>query len=91
MAKLGQYNLDEMTEQEAFDACAQHLLNQREKSENLYGHCLYKGQNVCCAAAIFIQGYDSEMEGSNWIALIDEFQQTEKHKGLIIELQNIHD
>lgn len=32
MAKLGQYDITEMTEQEVFDACAEHLLTQGEQS-----------------------------------------------------------
>lgn len=93
MAKLGQYNLEEMTEQEVFDAAAKHLMEQSEQS--LYSEdgdfCIYKGDNKCCAAAIFIQGYDEKMESKIWYKLVSKFDQSDKHLNMVMHLQSVHD
>lgn len=95
MAKLGQYNLDEMTAQEAFEAGASHLLEQSVKSvvidEDGYPSCVYNGGGVCCPAAIFIQCYVRSMEGSTWWGLVDDFGQTAKHMDIVKSLQSVHD
>jgi hypothetical protein len=91
MAILGQYNLDEMTEQEAFEASAIHLMNQSAKSLSETG-CLYNGlNNLCCAAGIFIQGYKLDMETLPWSSLVEDFNQSSNHKDLITCLQIVHD
>ena len=93
MAKLGQYNLDEMTAQEAFEASAIHLLEQSKASkDNEHSLCAYKtDEGICCAAAIFIQGYNKSMEGRSWSGLVDVHNQTTTHKVLVHDLQFVHD
>lgn len=93
MAKLGQYNLDEMTAQEVFEASAIHLLEQSKVSkENEHSLCAYKtDEGICCAAAIFIQNYNKSMEGRSWSGLVDTHNQTTTHRILVHDLQFIHD
>ena len=91
MAKLGQYNLEDMTAMQVIEAARSHLLNQGVKSMNKEGDCLYKGKKSCCAAAIFIQNYTPAMEGTQWDTLIAHHKQTSTHKDLVQDLQEIHD
>lgn len=95
MATLGQYDLEDMTAQEVFEASAVHLLNQSEKSENQEGLCVYKGEGgLSCAAGIFVKDYEKEMEGfcgTPWGEMIKDHNQSKKHYSLVVDLQNIHD
>lgn len=90
------YNLKEMSAQEVFNTVAKHLLTQNKKSENpLIGSlCLYKYNNLKCAAGIFIPDdkYVSKMEGLNWAEIVNlyDFLKSD-HDELIISLQRIHD
>lgn len=92
MAKLGQYNLDEMTEQEVFEASATHLLEQSERSFSDDGDCAYKGEEgECCAAGIFVQNYSPEMEGVSWADAVRDYNQSNSHFDLVKTLQLVHD
>lgn len=67
MAKLGQYDVTKMNEQQVFDAAVEHLLTQGasamdEKNKN----CAYNGGDLCCAAAPFIPNYTPAMEEKTW-------------------------
>lgn len=97
MAKLGEYGdkLETMTAQEVFDVACDHLLTQMKQSvEYIYdinegiAKCLYDGgDDICCAAAPFIKGYNEGMEGKGWSAI----SHTNLHGELISGLQRLHD
>lgn len=95
MAKLGEYGdkLKDMTAQEVFNVGCDHLLSQGKKSLSEDGNvCAYKGDGVCCAAAPFIQNYNSHtMENVSWEQLVFENNQEKNHKNIIENLQRIHD
>jgi hypothetical protein len=93
MAKLEQYNLDDMTAQEVLEASAIHLFEQSRMSISTdLDDCVYNGPgNICCAAGIFIQGYTPSMEKKTWGALVEDFNQSDKHTKLVRSLQCIHD
>ena len=94
MATLGQYNLEEMTKQEVFEATCIHLLEQSEQSlDDVMGiDCLYNGDGgLCCAAGIFVQNYDEIMENNSWSDLVVAFSQSNKYELLIDDLQSLHD
>ena len=96
MATLGQYNAAEMTAQEVFDAGAAHLLEQGKRSISIdkdgIGRCVYSGQEGrACGAAPFIQNYVPSMEGVGWNILVRGFEQTPRHRSLIVSLQACHD
>lgn len=93
MAKLGQYGkqLSEMTEQQVFDVVVEHLLTQQMQSTDDQGDCVYMGDNICCAAAPFIQDYDPSLEGNDWDNVVDTSCADDNHQDFISLLQNIHD
>jgi len=97
MAKLGQYNLEEIkTEQEVFDLVRKHLEEQSAPSVGKDASgvtvCKYDGEDgKCCAAAIFIQDYKPQMENKVWRELVGEFGQSYRFQILIQELQLAHD
>lgn len=96
MATLGQYNLDEMTAQEVVEASFVHLLEQSKLSRGRYlsGHtiCMYKGiDGICCAAGIFIQDYNKDMENATWLNVSKYEHESSNHTDLVESLQNIHD
>ena len=96
MAKLGEYGekLETMTAQEVFNVGCDHLLTQGEKSDGGDGEysCVYNGDdNLCCAAAPFIQEYSHEMEDHSWSQLCDLFGQPSNQREIIQLLQRVHD
>lgn len=46
---------------------------------------------LCCVAAVFIQDYDSDMEGLSWDDLVKLHHQSGKHRHLVGDLQVLHD
>lgn len=97
MAKLGEYGdmLNNMTAQEVFDVTVKHLAT-LEASCTINSHCVYNGlEGMTCAAGIFINNYDTEMEGCDWAKLIEWHSKSsgtsDKHCELIQKLQNVHD
>jgi hypothetical protein len=96
MATLGQYNLDEMTAQEAVEASFVHLLEQSVRSmspnHTILPKCAYKGsEGTCCAAGIFIQNYEESMENSTWLTISKYPGESDAHNTLVESLQEIHD
>lgn len=95
MATLGQYgnSLETMTAQEVFEAVVNHALDQGAKSTDnmVLDKCMYKGDGVCCFAAIFIKEYHPSLESNSWIHLVKFKKVSANHSSLIIELQLIHD
>lgn len=87
--------LEQSTAQEVFDQVSNHLLTQMKKSYDKLGfQCAYKSSNGNrCAAGCLISDdeYKSEMEGKDWVRLVDLEVTPQSHKDLIIKLQFIHD
>ena len=94
MAKVAQYNLNELTKQEVFTLARNHLIEQGVPSVSEGRVCLYNSGELCCAAAPFLPSYDNSMEGSDWRTLRkDGFLEgfTDEFDNLITELQDAHD
>lgn len=96
--KFMDYNLNTMSSQEVFDASAKHLLTQGKRSRNENGEflnlCLYRHENLKCAAGIFIPDdkYDPQMEKQSWTLLSNNYPfLRSEHTNLIGKLQIIHD
>lgn len=89
--------LPEATAQEVFNQVALHLLRQGEKSETMAGGCRYRARlrdrTLRCAAGCLISddGYDPEMEGIDWGALVAAHKVPTAHFALISALQKLHD
>lgn len=83
------------TAQEVFDIVAGHLLTQNAKSiESDKPYCLYRSRDgKKCAAGCLIPDahYNPDMEGYNWIELIDNYSFPKDYEMLIPSLQSIHD
>lgn len=92
-------NLAEATAQEVFDFVAYSLLKQGKKSEGFDTTtnnflCFYRGDdNTKCAGGFLIPDeiYIKEMEGMNWVTLINQCEFSKNHQRLISELQGTHD
>jgi hypothetical protein len=86
--------LSEASAQEVFDQVKNHLLKQNEKCATSKDGCLYRKDNLSCAAGCLIADdeYKPSMESDKWLRLIHRgFVKTERHKDLIGALQEIHD
>jgi hypothetical protein len=87
------YNLNEMTEQEVFDAVKDHLLSQGRQSLDKERKCAYRGiGGLKCAAGIFIPDelYKRTLENLRWEEVSYKLGLT-IHQDLIESLQSIHD
>lgn len=88
-------NLSQVTAQEVFDQCVNHLLLQNEKSITKgTDKCKYKGpKGLKCAAGCFIakDEYKRSFENKPWLELINTNQVPSDHGKLILRLQNVHD
>lgn len=86
-------NLATMTEQEVFDAVRVHLEDQGQVC-SVNGHCMYRHNNLKCAASIFIPDelYSPAMENINWRNLVHDGMVSGNHAELIYTLQeDVHD
>ena len=89
--------LPQATEQQVFDQVARHLLTQNAKSmsgDNLT--CAYRGKdNTMCAAGCLISDEEMErlrdMNTTDWSELVEFEVAPLEHRGLIKELQSVHD
>lgn len=87
------HNLADCTEQEVFDFIANHLLTQNRQSVNENGRCLYRYENLKCAAGCLIpdSDYSFGLEGTDWRGVRDRLSLSFAHSLLILSLQNLHD
>jgi hypothetical protein len=86
--------LENATAQEIFEQATKHLLSQKVRSMSTDGmDCMYKQENLACAAGCFISDdeYSPEMERMGWIELSEKNIVPSAHAGLIQHLQNVHD
>lgn len=98
LATVSLENLAEATEQQVFDQVATHLLTQNQKSQKqgVGGKCLYRYEDLKCAAGCLIadddyaKKLDAEKQ-SQWGSLYDAGLVPEAHVSLIAELQYVHD
>ena len=84
--------LPQATEQEVFDHVSKHLLKQGERSRDESGGCLYRHEDLKCAAGCLIgdDEYDPNIEGFTWETLSRK-KFPKNHADLIETLQFIHD
>lgn len=91
------YDLNTMTAQEVFDACAKHLIEQGKKSEDGRGMCRYRGPNdLKCAAGIFIsdEAYEAnrgKLEERGWHGVSQTIGLGYAHCELVQYMQRVHD
>lgn len=84
--------LPQATAQEVFDQVATHLLEQGEKCTN--GQvCLYRYDGKKCAAGCLIgdDEYHPGFAAEAWPTLIGKNMVADRHRDLIMTLQNLHD
>ena len=83
-----------MTDQEAFDIVAHHLLTQRERSEN-HGMCAYRGRNgLKCAIGALIpdSDYHPGLEGRGACEVRWKLRVLQSvNVDLLSDLQKLHD
>ncbi len=82
------------TEQECFDRVAEHLLTQNCRSVDQEENCVYRDeQGRKCAAGCLIpdKAYSAKFEGDTWSRLSHRVIVPFAHRGLISNLQCIHD
>lgn len=81
------------TAQEVFDQVVEHLLNQNKRSFLSRRGCLYRFENLKCAAGCLIadEEYNEKFENNNWNSLIKYGLVNDNHHDLIRSLQIIHD
>ena len=92
MKNISIHNLNESTSQEVFDFITKHLRTQNKPCVGTSGECLYRHENLMCAAGCLIpvEVYKLEFEGKSWQAIGGHFG-CWKHEGLIRSLQVVHD
>lgn len=85
--------LPHATAQEVFDQVKNHLLQQNEKAYSNDTGCVYRSNNLKCAAGCLISDseYDVKFENESWTSLVLSNRVPEKHRALITELQITHD
>ena len=86
--------LPQATEQEIYNQVKSHLLQQMEKSRDEVHGCAYRSDSgLKCAAGCLIgdDEYTNNMEGKNWLAMVLEGHSPRDPRGLIYDLQLIHD
>lgn len=100
MSDYKSYDYTEMTEQQVFDRCATHLLEQGIGSYTLAGPhnnpvmCVYRGHDgKQCGASIFMPDdeYNEDIERYNWTSVVTRLDLSERHCHLINMLQGAHD
>jgi len=85
--------LAQASAQEVFDQVKDHLLSQNRTSM-LGDSCAYRGEyGLQCAAGCLMSDEEASklIQTSSWYVLTKHEQVPQKHKGLIENLQDIHD
>lgn len=86
--------LPQASAQEVYDQVRDHLLQQNAQSLRDPSHCAYRspsGQR-CAAGCLIADGeYENRMEGFSWRDLWVRGLVPDVHRGLISELQRVHD
>ena len=87
--------LEQATAQQVFDQVVSHLLAQNKKSIKFgtYNNCMYKSNDLMCAAGCLIASdeYEERMENNSWYSLVTLRLVPPYHSSLILRLQEIHD
>ena len=89
-------NINEFTNQQIFEQCAKHLINQGKQSKGKVAvSCKYREGNLKCAVGCFISDdeYSADMEGWEvWELITDFYPDVDSSKTTLLrELQVIHD
>jgi len=86
--------LHNFSAQQVFNYVARHLLEQSEKSVDVFtASCKYKtAQGLKCAAGCLISSeeYSEDFEGKSWLRIVERTDFT-AHEQLIQKLQELHD